>query len=278
MTLSEPLAKPSLRHLLELLAAANSRLVVFDSFNATLNVQGLDPSSTLDVERFWRLAAPLSAEAGAAVALLDHVVKNREDRGRYAYGSERKQTGAEVHLGLTVVDHFGRGRTGRARLAVHKDRAGFHRANPPGIFTLASTAGRVTWDLAPDETIGADGSFRPTGLMEKVSRHLELFAGEPLSQKQIEENVQGKATFVRAAVDALVREGFASEHGRAAKLPPRPPRTSLPRARRGQSVSSKRARPDLVPTSSPTSSRPRPRSVFKPRLSTRPSDEPADRS
>jgi hypothetical protein len=124
-------------YLLELASEIQARMAVFDSFNATLALHGLDPSSTTDVERFWRTTDPL-AEAQVAVAVLDHVVKNPEARGKYAYGSERKHSGAEVHLGMATMEHIVRGKTGRSRLTVHKDRAGYHRDNPPGVFRLSS--------------------------------------------------------------------------------------------------------------------------------------------
>jgi AAA domain len=134
---SEGLDTESRTYLLELASEIQARMVVFDSFNATLALHGLDPSSTTDVERFWRTTDPL-AEAQVAVAVLDHVVKNPEARGKYAYGSERKHSGAEVHLGMATMEHIVRGKTGRSRLTVHKDRAGYHRDNPPGVFRLSS--------------------------------------------------------------------------------------------------------------------------------------------
>ena len=48
--------------------------------------------------------------------------------------------------------------------------------------------------------------FRPTVLMERVSQALAV-AGAPLSSKQLEERVTGKASGVRLAVAALVADG-----------------------------------------------------------------------
>jgi AAA domain len=67
------------------------RLFVIDAFNPALSLHGLDPSSTPDVETFWREVAQPLCDAGAAVTLLDHVTKNPDGRGKYAYGSERKR-------------------------------------------------------------------------------------------------------------------------------------------------------------------------------------------
>ena len=101
------------------------RLFVIDAFNPILNLHGLDPGSTADIESFWReVATPITA-AGAAPVLLDHVTKNAEARGKYAYGSERKASGAIVHVGFRLLEPFARGGTGRALLATHKDRPGY---------------------------------------------------------------------------------------------------------------------------------------------------------
>src|SRR5262249_34219938 len=51
------------------------RLCVIDAFNPILSLHGLDPGSTPDVEKFWREVATPITDAGAAVALIDHVTK-----------------------------------------------------------------------------------------------------------------------------------------------------------------------------------------------------------
>lgn len=63
---------------------------------------------------------------------------------------------------------------------------------------------RVRIDPATD--VSGDG-FRPTFLMERVSRYLEIQT-DPVSRNQIEQAVEGKASAVRVAVDRLVQEGF----------------------------------------------------------------------
>jgi hypothetical protein len=208
----EPLDPTLIAYVQTLLAERNSRLLVFDSFNPTLGLHGLDPSSTIEVERFWRHFADPFTAAGVAVAVPDHVVKAREQRGKYAYGSERKHSGADVHLGMTLIEPAGRGRTGRAKLTVHKDRPGFFERPSPGLFVLTSdpTDGRCRWEIEPDSSVGEEGEFRPTHLMERVSRYLEI-SDKPRSRRAIEENVKGKAEYVRRAIDALIGEGYAVE-------------------------------------------------------------------
>jgi hypothetical protein len=209
---SEPLSEAARADLVELIRSRSARLVVFDAFNASLSLHGLDPNSSADVEQFLRLAVRPLCDEGAAVALPDHVVKRGESRGRYSYGSERKQTGMEVHLGLTVLEPFGRGRTGKAKVVVHRDRPGFLKSEPPGLFVLASDpeSGRCSWRLEPEHDVSDEGEFRPTKLMEKVSLYLERW-NEPASRNQVEQDVQGKGEWVRRAIDVLVSEGYLVE-------------------------------------------------------------------
>jgi hypothetical protein len=195
-----------------LIAAHSVRLVVFDAFNATLSLHGLDPCSTVEVQRFLHQVVNPLARRGVAVALLDHVVKKAEERGRYAYGSERKQTGVQVHIGMKAIEPFGRGRRGKSKLTVHKDRPGFLERPSPGLFVLNSDAesGRLSWRIEADHSAGDEGEFRPTNLMEKISRHLEI-SGKPKSRNAIEQAVPGKTDWKRVAIDRLLAEGFAEE-------------------------------------------------------------------
>jgi hypothetical protein len=195
-----------------LLRERNARLLVNDAFNASLALHGYSPKATEEVEAFWqRVVAPF-CRVGAAVVLPDHVVKEKEARGRYAYGSERKATGCDLHLGMKVIDPFARGRRGKAKITVHRDRVGFLRRPSPGLFVLDSDerTGRLAWQLEATDEVTETGGFRPTGYMERVSKHLEEVA-EPQSRDAIEKAVGGHAKHVRRAIDVLLAEEYAVE-------------------------------------------------------------------
>jgi hypothetical protein len=51
---------------------------------------------------------------------------------------------------LTLIEAFGRGRTGRAKIIAHKDRPGFLEKPSPGLFVLASDpeTERCSWRMA----------------------------------------------------------------------------------------------------------------------------------
>jgi AAA domain len=205
----EPLAGQALAGLCELIRARDVRLAVFDAFNAMLSLHGLDPNSTPDVEAFWReVATPLTV-AGAAVVMLDHVVKDTDKRGKYAYGSERKASGAIVHVGFRLIEPLRRGTCGIARLTTQKDRLGFLPRPTIGRLVLSSDGEHVFYRLETDRRHAGTKS-RPSCLMEEVSSFLAT-CEEPVSRNEVERNVTGKAATIRTAIDALVEDGYASQ-------------------------------------------------------------------
>lgn len=206
----EPLETSLIPSLLEVVRERSCRLAVFDGFNPLLALHGLDPNSGVDVERFYRLIDPIR-KAPTASVLTDNVVKSKETRGSWAIGSERKKSKAEVHLGMRTLEPLVRGGTGRARMDVHKDRPGHLQRPVCGFFVVESGADGCTWRIEPDDSHDEQGEFRPTALMLKVSRYLELHE-EPASRNQIERRVTGKAEFVRLAIDRLIEEGYATEY------------------------------------------------------------------
>lgn len=211
---SEPLTAGAIRADVDaLLERLRPALVVLDSFDALLALHGLDPNASKDVEAFYRyVVGPLRAH-GAAVVILDHVTKSKEARGRFAIGSQRKTGAAEVALGFEIVQPFGRGRTGLARIVTHKDRLG-HLARPRAAeLELRSDpgTGAVAWTFRAAQDATGD-TFRPTRLMEKVSRYVEAHVAEEApALSAIETGVEGKGAYVRQAVEILVAEAYLEE-------------------------------------------------------------------
>lgn len=186
-------------------------LIVLDGVTEGMVLHGLSPYDNVDVAR-WRelvvspLLDPLSA---AAVVEIDHVVKDKEQRGRYAIGGQHKLAGVDVAYGVKVVTPFGRGRDGVLQLTINKDRPGFVRGfatdKIAAIAKISSTVdGAVSVALEP---AGQDAAtFRPTLLMQRVS---EAVIAEPgLTTNGIERGVQGKAEWVREATRVLIAEGY----------------------------------------------------------------------
>jgi hypothetical protein len=254
----------------ELVQYHQPTLAIVDAAAGAFDLHGLDDNSRRDAEIFARSFIDPFRLRGVATILLDHVVKNSDNRGQFAIGSERKVGGADVHLGFSAIVPFGRGRTGLIRVTTHKDRFGYLPRPRAAELELHSDPDTfaVTWQFKAADQAGED--WRPTALMEKVSRFLEGQT-EPVSRKTIETNVTGKAEYVRAAMDALVADGYALEEDG-------PRKSRLLTVHKPFSTSS-----DLVPTSSGLGqARPRPSSpplrgdedeVSVPDLGTLPYDE-----
>lgn len=197
-----------------LLEARRPSLVVLDAFTGALDLHGHDPNSGVEVERFYRTVVRPLASQGAAVVLLDHLTKNKDTRGRYSIGSERKLGAADVHLGFEIVRPFGRGKAGLAKIVAHKDRPGrLPRPKAAELeLTSSSKTGRIDWQIRATEDQGYGADFRPTALMERVSAYVASSPkDDPPTQNQVEANVNGQAMGKRSAIDRLVAERYLSE-------------------------------------------------------------------
>jgi hypothetical protein len=245
----EPLDSDSRARIGYLVATERPTLVVFDAYAGLLGIHDHDPNSERDIERVNRQVVDLFRPYGAAIVIVDHPVKAQAERGRYSSGSGRKLAEVDVHLRLDRTKTFGRGQHGIARIAVAKDRPGGLPHPRAGELHLHSDSptGHVTWEILPPADAGEEpGTFRPTELMERVSRYLEAQT-EPVSRTHVEENVKGKGEYVRAAIDRLLAEDHATEHPgeRRARLIA----TSTP-YRQDTDPALRPPRPDSVPTPS----------------------------
>lgn len=110
------------------LVACAPTLVVLDGVNAGMALHGMDIFGVDGPAAFRQRFVSPFLQAGAATLACDHVVKNRETRGRYAFGGVHK---GNANNGATFmlenVEPFGRGMRGRSSLYVTKDRPGFLR-------------------------------------------------------------------------------------------------------------------------------------------------------
>jgi len=194
------------------LIASRPSLVVLDATAGAFSVEGLDDNSRKDVELWSRAWIDPFRREGIATIALDHVVKNSETRGAYAIGSERKVGGVDVHIGFTTVRELSRGKSGLYRVTTHKDRGGMLKRGVLCEFAIEShpDTHSLTWEFRPAQEVQEGEKFRYTVLMEKVSRWLEL-QSEPQSRTKITENVTGKSSALRDAIDALVTEGWLVE-------------------------------------------------------------------
>lgn len=197
--------------------------VPIDGVTEGMSMHGLELKDNTDVATFGRMLMRPIAEQGAAVATLDHVVKDKEGRGRYAIGGAHKLNG--LNGAMYMIENrspFGLGVDGRSTVRIAKDRPGQLRRH-----ALPHSSG-LHWfaDLvlkSHDETftegclyppVEHTGPFRPTTLMVKVSEALAR-APQPLSVREVQDRVTGNSSTIRAALAALVDEGYVTVEGGA---------------------------------------------------------------
>lgn len=198
-------------------------LVILDGMTEAMSLQGCDDMKGSGVAEFnatW--IRPLNAQ-GITTLTLDHVVKNKEGRDRYATGSVHKLNAIDgASFMLLNREPFGIGLSGHSAVYISKDRPGYLRQHavdgPSGLKHVAelyvkSKGDKLEISLGVPEKAP---SFRPTVLMERISRFLED-AEEALSKNEIEAGVKGQADARRTALELLVTEGYVTmkKKGRA---------------------------------------------------------------
>lgn len=203
-------------------AAAGATVAVVDGTTEALTLHGLDLGSNVDIAKWLELLPRRLARRGAAVITLDHVVKDKEARGRYAIGAQHKLAGVDCAYSARVIEPFGRGRVGRVGLMVTKDRPGHVRgfaddAHVAEVRFSSEADGSVSISIEPPP--GGEGKgFRPTFLMERVSTALEEEPG--LTAGELRKKVKGRRNEHKdRAVEVLVAEGFVErrQEGRATR-------------------------------------------------------------
>lgn len=202
-----PKTQASPEEIAEMVDRCRPTMVLVDSYDAALSAFALDGMKNEDI-RIFNLAVmvPLRS-AGATLIVADHVSKNREQRGNYSIGGQAKLALADAHLGLSVIAPLQRGGLGKLKVKTLKDRHGWLARS--AIFELNShvDTGALSWTIKGEVDHGDEDGFKPTVLMEKVSRYLE-HQSTPSSQRQVEGDVPGKGAYLRTAISLLAQEGY----------------------------------------------------------------------
>jgi len=205
------------RTLREVLAGRDISMVTLDSTGEALAVDGISPNADEEVAMWFRGSARFfSKEIGAAVILLDHVVKSQESgrNSEFASGSGRKRAAINgAAYFLKVVEAPSKTTNGLFRLVTRKCRFGWRQHGSIACEVTMENTGKddgVKFVVSqPAETSTPKGTFRPTWYMERVSQLLSTET-EPLSKSAITRTIGKKAQHVRLAVDMLVEEGYCS--------------------------------------------------------------------
>jgi hypothetical protein len=194
-----------------ILVALNPILVIIDAAAGAFDNEDLDDNKRSDAEKWRKLYVDPFFDNGIATIVLDHVVKNTENRGKYTIGSERKTGGGEVHIGFDTIKPIRRGSSGIYKMTLHKDREGHH---PRGHFmdmhvNSDPATHTLTCEFKPTEQLEPGQTLIPTIYMERVSTYLHEH-GES-SRTHLERNVEGSTDWIRKAIDHLSRLGYVTE-------------------------------------------------------------------
>lgn len=179
-------------------------LAVVDSVGESLALDGYNGNDDPDVTAWFARLPKQLANRGACVVVIDHIVKAVDTDGLWPIGSQRKLasiTGAQYML--QPAKPFTKDMAGSARLVCAKDRHGHHaRGARVADFNVEPDAGRINATFVAS----APGSeFRPTFLMERISRYLEINPGA--TTRRIRDDVAGNHAAKAAALQLLVAEG-----------------------------------------------------------------------
>lgn len=211
-----------------ILARLNPDLVVIDGVAEALARDGLSEDKAADVVSWIEKLPRPMARTGAAVVMLDHLVKDREQQGRYARGSGAKLASVDGASYLVkVTSAFSRHRSGTLKLIIAKDR-------PGGVGAIGETAAIASIEPKADGTrvlisltrdtgeVSRHDAWKPTVLMRKVSE--ELFSSSvPLTASALRNLVHSdKPKLVTEAISRLIVEGYVLEkkRGRSTILVP----------------------------------------------------------
>ncbi|HWC35937.1 MAG TPA: AAA family ATPase [Mycobacteriales bacterium] len=202
-------------------------LAVVDGVTEALSLHALSSTTDTDIAAFLTRLPRWLADRGPAVYLVDHVVKNRVERGHWATGSQHKRSGVDGAVLLSrILQPVGRAtttvRTGRARLSVSKDRPGAVRAHTvtkageewiADLVLTANPDGTVDVTLIPPEDDRAESpadDHLHADLRQRITAAVADAAPEPLTTRDIYAAVKGgrgSQTDKQKALEALRRDG-----------------------------------------------------------------------
>lgn len=192
-------------------------MVVIDSTGESMGMDGVKANEDSEVAAWLRRVTRTTADLGPAVVLIDHVPKASEE-ALMSIGSQRKSAGMDGAIwsvqGVKGMS-FSRTKSGFVNIVCGKDRTGDY---PKGetIAQFHFDADRKEFSLRDYNPAPAgDGGFRPTVLMERVARYVELNPGA--TGKAITDNVRGRRDAVLRAVEVLIDEGYVSAAARTGR-------------------------------------------------------------
>jgi hypothetical protein len=195
------------------LASRPWALIVIDGVTEAMVTEGLDLNSNSDIATWSRLLPKRCANTGAAVAMLDHVPKSTDNRGRYAIGGQHKLAGLTGCQYVFEVERpFSRATfepvVGVIKITVTKDRPGHVRT-----FARDGVIARMELTSYPDgavraELLAPNDSTAPLDLIlaGRIAGHLAVYPKS--SKNSIEKTVKGHNDTIRETIQLMVVAGW----------------------------------------------------------------------
>ncbi|MGI9121193.1 MAG: AAA family ATPase [Acidimicrobiales bacterium] len=208
----DPLTDDTREALLSLVMDCTASLVILDGVTEAMVLHGFSINDNDDAARFMALLPKPLTAGGAAVVLLDHVTKSKEDRGRFAIGAQHKLAGIDGAVySATVVEPYGRGRTGTSKLEVAKDRPGHVRAvagegKRIGVFRLVADGESLRAEIVPPgvgaQTNGID-PFIDKALAAQIAKVVSAYGSSGVNLADIVETVNRRKAKVSSTLTWL---------------------------------------------------------------------------
>lgn len=192
-----PIGDPAI---LDQLIRPETQLVVIDSVNPALRVEGCEINDNDDVLRWMGMPKHL-ARKGLAVMLLDHAPKSDPDG---QLGAVVKQNESDCRIVLKVTEPLGRGRVGKVSLTWKKDRPGYWGTGTWADMIVQSSGDTV--DVSVEAREVDNERYLPTRRMEEVSRAIEERPGVGIVE--LRSLISGRASITDDARQALVELGY----------------------------------------------------------------------
>jgi hypothetical protein len=192
----------------DLLAVLESRrfaLAVVDGVTEAMTTEGLDLLSNSDIASWMRRLPRRIARTGAAVAVIDHLPKDRTNQGRGGVGGQHKLSGLDgASYKFTLLKYFARAFgsepvEGRAFITVEKDRPGYIRGR-----CLEDKLGTLALTAYPDGGVcgtidtPTEGEATDKKVVERILAYLATYDGA--SKNAIETGVTGNVAAIRTAL------------------------------------------------------------------------------
>lgn len=214
----------SRRDLAETGAAANPDLIVIDGVTEAMALHGWDINSATDVAKYHALLLRRLTKTGAATLEVDHAGK---DELRGAVGSQHKRAGIDGAVyGFKKYQPGGRGKLGRIRVSVVKDRHGYVRQHCEGdafgIFVLDATEGdgTVTAQIELPDVVSHDPKATPPETRARLLEETLANFPEGISKNKLREVLQwSERTVTRYLTEVNARQE-PGPHGATLCYPP----------------------------------------------------------